>query len=115
MDPELRESKERFISQLTGTTFSELSVVTFVVPVRSIPRRSCLHAPYARQTSYFAATAVIELVSRNHKLSALGQYALEFTLIVMPCLLAVNYPLSIARLLGVLLLLGFASIGFAAW
>lgn len=47
MDPELRESKERFVSQLTGTTFSELTVVTFVVPVRSVHSTRILQVSHA--------------------------------------------------------------------
>ena len=48
MDPELRESKERFVSQLTGTTFSELTVVTFVVPVRSVHSTHTQRVSHAR-------------------------------------------------------------------
>lgn len=62
MDPQLRESKERFVSQLTGSTFSELCLVTFVVPVS---RASLSFA------SYLKLSLTTEFPCRRHILRLL--------------------------------------------
>lgn len=67
------------------------------------------------QASFFAVSTVLELISRTRKLHVLVQYVIEFVLIILPCLFAVCFPNSIARLLTFLVLIGFVCVALAAW